>query len=37
MVEELEVRDYELVIPGGPGFALMVDIEKVKKYAREFY
>lgn len=36
-VEELEVREYELVIPGGPGFALMVDIEKVKKYAREFY
>lgn len=35
-VEELEVKDFELVIPDGPGFGLTVDIEKVKKYAREF-
>lgn len=36
-VEELEVKDFELVIPDGPGFGLTVDIDKVKKYAREFY
>lgn len=36
-VEALEVKDYELVIPDGPGWGLTVDIEKVKKYAREFY
>lgn len=34
---DLEVRDFELVIPDGPGFGLEVDIEKVKKYARDFY
>lgn len=36
-VEELEVKDFELVIPDGPGWGLTVDIDKVKKYAREFY
>lgn len=36
-VEELEVKDFELVVPDGPGWGLTVDIEKVKKYAREFY
>lgn len=36
-VEELEVKDFELVVPDGPGWGLTVDLEKVKKYAREFY
>lgn len=36
-VEELEVKDFELVVPDGPGWGLTVDIEKVKKFAREFY
>ncbi len=35
-VEELEVKDFELIVPDGPGFGLTVDIEKVKKYARNF-
>lgn len=36
-VEELEVKDFELVVPDGPGFGLTVDIDQVKKFAREFY
>ena len=35
-LEELEVKDFELIVPDGPGFGLTVDIEKVKKYARNF-
>ncbi len=32
----LEVRDYELIIPDGPGWGIDVDIDQVKKFAREF-
>lgn len=35
--DSLEVKDFELIIPDKPGWGLEVDIEKVKKYAREFY
>ena len=34
-VEQLEVKDYELIIPDGPGFGLTVDTEKVKRLARK--
>ena len=36
-VDELEVKDFNLVVPDKPGFGLEVDIEKVKLYARDFY
>ncbi|WIV12287.1 muconate/chloromuconate family cycloisomerase [Proteiniborus sp. MB09-C3] len=36
-VDELQVKDYELIIPDKPGFGLEVDVDKVKFYARDFY
>lgn len=35
-VEELEVKDFELIVPDKPGFGLEIDVDKVKFYAREF-
>lgn len=35
-VQQLEFKDFEIVIPDGPGFGLDIDLDKVKFYAREF-
>lgn len=32
----LEVKDFELIIPDGPGWGIDVDVEKVKLHARNF-
>ncbi|MBT2673925.1 muconate cycloisomerase family protein [Streptomyces sp. ISL-14] len=34
--DELQIENFEIIIPDGPGFGMEIDLDKVKHYAREY-